>query len=494
MAKFDQREGGVKPAERSGADSNREDSDRPGYTQFVKDKRPRTRNVNVQKVERLSRSQLPEGEGEFPRRDIHTAPKPAQEQPRRSFNPNFDRENRPVNKEPRGEWKPREQGDRKPYQPRQDRDFNRESKPRTGFERDSNREYKPRPGFEKDPNREYKPRTGSDGNFNREYKPRPGGFNRNDDRKPYGDSRREFKPRTGGDRDFNRRDDNRSGRPGQERDFNRTPYDKDRRPSGQKPYRDSAPRYDKENYPRFAAPKAEGPMRLNRFISMSGICSRREADDLITAGVVTINGTVATELGTKVMPGDEIRLNGEVIHGEKKVYIVMNKPKGYVTSIEDPHADKTVMDLLKDACTERVYPVGRLDKNSVGVLLITNDGDLTRKLTHPSYNKKKVYQASLDKPLSEADLVRIAEGFELEDGFIAPDAIDYVNPNRKEIGLEIHSGRNRIVRRIFEAVGYHVMKLDRVYFAGLTKQRLKRGAWRFLTPKEVSMLKSGEYE
>ena len=193
-------------------------------------------------------------------------------------------------------------------------------------------------------------------------------------------------------------------------------------------------------------------------------------------------------------PSDEVRFNGEVIHGEKHVYILMNKPKGYVTSLEDPHADKTVMDLVRNACTERVYPVGRLDKNSVGVLLITNDGDLTRQLTHPSYKKSKIYQVSLDKPLSEEDMQRIADGIELEDGMIYADEVSYVSDSRKEIGIEIHSGRNRIVRRIFEALGYSVQKLDRVYFAGLTKKGLKRGAWRFLTPREVSMLKSGEYE
>ena len=210
--------------------------------------------------------------------------------------------------------------------------------------------------------------------------------------------------------------------------------------------------------------------------------------------MVSVNGQVVSELGTKVYPSDEVRFNGEVIHGEKHVYILMNKPKRYVTSLEDPHADKTVMDLVRNACTERVYPVGRLDKNSVGVLLITNDGDLTRQLTHPSYKKSKIYQVSLDKPLSEEDMQRIADGIELEDGMIYADEVSYVSDSRKEIGIEIHSGRNRIVRRIFEALGYSVQKLDRVYFAGLTKKGLKRGAWRFLTPREVSMLKSGEYE
>ena len=237
-----------------------------------------------------------------------------------------------------------------------------------------------------------------------------------------------------------------------------------------------------------------GAIRLNRFIANSGICSRREADDLITAGLVAVNGQIVTELGSKVNPDDEVRFNGSVIKGEKKVYIVMNKPKGFVTSLDDPHADKTVMDLLKGAVAERVYPVGRLDKNSVGVLLITNDGELTRKLTHPSYNKQKVYQVTLDKPLTQADMTKIAEGITLEDGEIHADEISYVSENRKEVGIEIHSGRNRIVRRIFESLGYSVQKLDRVYFAGLTKKKLKRGGWRFLSPMEVSRLKSGEYE
>ena len=249
-----------------------------------------------------------------------------------------------------------------------------------------------------------------------------------------------------------------------------------------------------EKYPKFAAQKSDKAIRLNRFLAMSGIASRREADDLILAGTVTVNGRVVTELGSKVQPTDEVRFNDSIVRGEKKVYILMNKPKGFVTSLEDPHADKTVMDIIKGAVTERVYPVGRLDKNSVGVLLITNDGDLTKRLTHPSHRKKKIYQVSLDRALTRADMEQIVAGIELEDGPIHADELAYVDESRKEIGIEIHSGRNRIVRRIFEHLGYRVQKLDRVYFAGLTKKRLKRGAWRFLTPREVAMLKSGEYE
>ncbi|MBE6220190.1 MAG: pseudouridine synthase [Rikenellaceae bacterium] len=261
---------------------------------------------------------------------------------------------------------------------------------------------------------------------------------------------------------------------------------------GRKPFRsgDNRPK----DYPKYNPAKQTGEMRLNRFLAQSGLCSRREADDFITAGLVTVNGVIVTELGTKIMPSDEVKFNDEKVQGEKKVYLVLNKPKGYVTSLEDPHADKTVMELVKGACTERIYPVGRLDKNSLGLLLFTNDGDITRQLTHPSQEKKKVYQVSLDKPLTRADMEQITEGITLEDGEIYADEVAYVSDNKKEVGIEIHSGRNRIVRRIFEHLGYSVQKLDRVYYAGITKKNLKRGQWRFLTREEVDRLKSGRYE
>ncbi len=251
----------------------------------------------------------------------------------------------------------------------------------------------------------------------------------------------------------------------------------------------------RKEYLRFDTPKPAGAMRLNRFIAHSGICSRREADELIAAGAVTVNGQIVSELGAKVQPADEVRLGGEIIRGEKKVYVVMNKPKGFVTSLDDPHhPERTVMDIIGSNVQERIYPVGRLDKNSLGVLLLTNDGDLTKRLTHPSYGKKKIYQVTLHKSLTKKDLEAISKGIELEDGPITVDEISYVGESKKEIGVTIHSGRNRIVRRIFESLGYQIVKLDRVYFAGLTKQRLKRGQWRFLTPKEVSALLSGGYE
>ncbi len=237
---------------------------------------------------------------------------------------------------------------------------------------------------------------------------------------------------------------------------------------------------------------AEEPtlIRLNKYIANAGICSRREADKYIQAGVVTVNGKVITELGYKVKPTDEVKFGGERIKPEKKVYLLLNKPKGYTTTVEDPHADKTVMQLIKDCCKERVYPVGRLDKNTTGVLLFTNDGELAKKLTHPSHKIEKVYVVTLDKNFKTPDFDQLAKGFDLEDGFVSVDAVSYFNPEEKNrIILQIHSGRNRIVRRMMEHLGYKVIALDRVKFAGLTKKGLKRGYWRILTPKEISFLK-----
>ena len=235
-------------------------------------------------------------------------------------------------------------------------------------------------------------------------------------------------------------------------------------------------------------------IRLNKYIANSGVCSRREADNFILAGVVTVNGEVVTELGTKVnIYTDDIRFNGERLKGEEKVYIVMNKPKGYVTTASDPHADKTVMDLLK-GCGARVFPVGRLDKNTTGVLMFTNDGEIAEKLTHPSYDKKKIYQVSLDGKLRGEDYDKILSGVELSDGVIAADELEYIEEDdHRKLGIEIHSGKNRIVRRIFESLGYEVKALDRVYFAGLTKKGLKRGEWRYLTEGEINLLRMGAY-
>ena len=236
-------------------------------------------------------------------------------------------------------------------------------------------------------------------------------------------------------------------------------------------------------------------VRLNKFLANAGICSRRVADEYIQKGLVMVNDVVVTELGMKITPKDVVKYNGEIVTTEKKCYVLLNKPKDTVTTSDDPNGRKTVMDLVKGACEERIYPVGRLDRNTTGVLLLTNDGDLAAKLAHPQYVKKKIYQVWTDKPISEEDMQHIADGVELDDGPIHADAVSYVSPtDRKQAGIEIHSGRNRVVRRIFEALGYHVVKLDRVYFAGLTKKNLPRGRWRYLTQEEVNFLKQNSFE
>ena len=237
------------------------------------------------------------------------------------------------------------------------------------------------------------------------------------------------------------------------------------------------------------------PIRLNKYIANSGVCSRREADELIEAGFIKVNGKVVTELGAKVHPKDKVEYRGKLLSNEKKVYILLNKPKDFVTTVRDRHAEKTVLDLVKNACDERVYPVGRLDKNTTGVLLLTNDGELTKQLTHPSYIKKKIYHVHLDKPVTKADMISIVEGVQVDEDFVTADAISYVEENDKtQVGVEIHTGQNRIVRRIFESLGYRIEKLDRVYFAGLTKKNLPRGKWRFLTPQELAMLKMKSFK
>lgn len=373
-------------------------------------------------------------------------------------------------------------------------DFNRDNARRDFNREDSRRTYTRERDFNRDDSRRTPKHPAEYRDFNRQE-----GFDRNSAGR---DFREERQPRTTGPRSYGRRPqfaDDQPRKQGYSHSYDKTPQ-RDERPRTQQPKKAAQHKtvYGAgevpQSYPRFTAPKQEGEIRLNRYIAQSGMCSRREADEFIAAGVVTVNGQVVTEMGTKVKPTDEVRFNGEPLHSEKKVYILMNKPKGFVTTIEDEHAAKTVMDIVKGACAERIYPVGRLDKNSLGVLLLTNDGDLTKTLTHPSYNKRKIYQVTLDKPLTKADMEQIVEGIDLEDGKIQADEVSYVNDSKKEIGIEIHSGRNRIVRRIFEHLGYRVSKLDRVYFAGLTKKNLKRGQWRFLTPQEVAILKAGMYE
>ena len=307
------------------------------------------------------------------------------------------------------------------------------------------------------------------------------------DRKPFSGERKSFGDRKpGGFRNSARKSFNRN-------DFN---YFRDENESGINKMISRRPQVENEalsDNDMVKAPIKE-EVRLNKFIANSGVCSRREADNFILAGVVTVNGEVVTELGTKVnITTDDIRFNGERLKGEEKIYIVMNKPKGYVTTASDPHADKTVMDLLK-GCPSRVFPVGRLDKNTTGVLMFTNDGEIAEKLTHPSYDKKKIYQVSLASKLKQEDYEKILSGIELPDGMIAADELEYIEEDdHRKLGIEIHSGKNRIVRRIFESLGYEVKALDRVYFAGLTKRGLKRGEWRYLSEGETNLLKMGAY-
>lgn len=439
---------------------NREDS---GIRQertsspFARDKRPR-----IKRVESTATADRREPGESKPRRD-NPSPFSAE---RKSFNPNFDSENR------------RKDGQKSPFKEYAG-DENRRSY--------SDDAYKPRSNSDRlrTQNRDgqssqHHDNKHSQSRQNRYGQPSEGRYGQSAEGRPRYNS-------AGGNnnkKDFRNRPQ--GGKPG----F---------KPKGKKMRRQTPQggfdsTYKPETYPTFDAAPIREPLRLNRYISMSGICSRRDADEFIKQGLVSVNGKLVTELGVKIKPTDEVRYNGQVIRGEKNVYILMNKPKGFVTTIDDPNAERTVMDIVKNACSERVYPVGRLDKNSLGVLLITNDGDLTKRLTHPSFNKKKVYQVTLDKSISAADLQKLCEGVELDDGKAFFDEANYVTATKKEIGVVIHSGRNRVVRRMFEALGYNVNKLDRVYFSGLTKKGLRRGAWRYLTPQEVIMLKSGKFD
>lgn len=359
---------------------------------------------------------------------------------------------------------------RKSFRPRREDDRNESG---FGNRRESNfgdrsRKFGDKPvrerRFERDENRSFK---GSD-----ERRPKRN-FDEDRDNNQYG-NRRNARGAARNERSFEnkgRRDDRPERR------------DNERRGGGGFKRREKDPLYDR--------PRATGQIRLNKYLADSGICSRREADDLILAGAVTVNGEVVTELGTKVNTTDKVVYGGETLNREKLRYILLNKPKGVITTSDDPYERHTVMELVEGACQERIYPVGRLDRNTIGLLLLTNDGDLAKTLTHPSHEVKKLYHATLDKPLTKNDLMKIREGLVLEDGPIEVDGIDWVvdDPTKREIGIEIHSGRNHIVRRIFESLGYEVVKLDRVMFAGLTKQNLPRGHWRFLTPSEISILK-----
>jgi 23S rRNA pseudouridine2605 synthase len=439
-------------------------------SRFARDKRQR-----VSSTERVERTPRPRREADSEgSREFRTPA--AKTEKRTSYNPHFTADNR---LRPEYEQRPRRNEDGE----RPSRGFSRPERGERNFNRDERNNDR---GFGRGeraerPTRNFNRPERTERSFNRE--------ERSNDRS-FGRGERTERPT----RSFNREErGERTERP--TRSFNRDERSNDRGfKAGAK--RTAAPKRDEKprSYPKFNPNQSAGEIRLNRFISQSGVCSRREADDFILAGVVTVNGQVVTELGTKILPTDEVRFHDEKLQGEKNVYLVLNKPKGYVTSLDDPHAEKTVMDLVKNACTERVYPVGRLDKNSLGLLLITNDGDITRQLTHPSYRKKKIYQVTLDKPLTRADMDSLTEGITLEDGDIFADEVAYASEDKRTVGVEIHSGRNRIVRRMFEHLGYTVQKLDRVYYAGLTKKNLKRGEWRFLTRDEVMRLKTGQYE
>ena len=428
----------------------------------------------------------------------------------------------------------RENGDR-PYRPR----FNNENGDRPQRAYSSDRSYRPRfnPNGENGDrpqrsygnnaggDRPYRPRYNSEGGDrpqrsygnnaggDRPYRPRYNSEGGDRPQRSYGNNAggdRPYRPRynsEGGDRPQRSYGNNAGGdRPYRPR-YNGEGGDRPQRPYGNRdsysrPIRRTADydpnaKYSKKKQIEYKEQFVDSnePIRLNKFLANAGVCSRREADEFITAGVVSVNGEVVTELGTKIKRGDEVKFHDQAVSIERKIYVLLNKPKDTVTTSDDPQARRTVMDLVKGACSERIYPVGRLDRNTTGVLLLTNDGDLASKLTHPKYLKKKIYHVHLDKNLTKADMEQIAAGIQLDDGEIQADAISYTDDFKKdEVGIEIHSGKNRIVRRIFESLGYKVVKLDRVFFAGLTKKGLRRGEWRYLTEQEVNFLRMGSFE
>ena len=438
--------------------------------------RPRTNSYNREGGDRPYRSSYNNGDRPSYNRYNNNGDRP--QRPR--FNPNSEDGGDQRSYRPRTNYN-REGGEKRPYTPRprfnnSEEGGERQYRPRTNYNREGGeqRPYTPRPRFnsgEGGEQRSYTPRPRT-GGYNqggdRPYRPRTGGYNQGGDR-PY-------RPRTGGY--------NQGG--GYNRPYR--PRTADYNPNAKYSLKKQIEYKDILTDP-------NEPIRLNKFLANAGICSRREADEFITAGVVSVNGEVVTELGTKIKRTDEVKFHDEPVSIERKTYILLNKPKDCVTTSDDPQERKTVMDFVKGACKERIYPVGRLDRNTTGVLLLTNDGDLASKLTHPKYLKKKIYHVYCDKNVTKADLDQIAAGVTLDDGEIHADAISYASETDKsQVGIEIHSGKNRIVRRIFESLGYKVIKLDRVYFAGLTKKGLRRGDWRYLTEQEVNMLRMGSFE
>ena len=402
-----------------------------------------------------------------------------------------------------GGYQPRQQGG---YQPRQQGGYNRggyQQRPQGGYRPRYNQDGEQQQNGYQPRQQGYRPRYNQDGEQQQGgYQPRQQGYrpryNQDGEQQQGGYQPRQqggYQQRGGYGQQggYQQRGGYNRGGYGQQGGYQQGGYQQRQRTPGYDPNAKYSMKkrieYKEENY------DPNEPLRLNKFLANAGICSRREADEFIQAGVVTVNGEVVTELGTKIKRTDEIKFHDQPVTLEKKVYVLLNKPKDCVTTSDDPQQRKTVMDLVKNVCPERIYPVGRLDRNTTGVLLLTNDGDLASKLTHPKFLKKKVYHVYLDKNVTAHDMQQIAQGVELEDGEIHADAIEYASDTDKsQVGIEIHSGKNRIVRRIFEHLGYRVVKLDRVQFAGLTKKNLRRGDWRFLTEKEVEMLRMGAFE
>ena len=411
---------------------------------------------------------------QFNREGSYSRPSYNRENGDRPYRPRFNSEN--------GDRPQRSYSSDRPYRQRFNPNAENGDRPQRSYNND--RSYRPRYNSEGGdrPQRSYGNNAGGD----RPYRPRYNSEGGDRPQRSYGNN-------TGGDRPYRPRYNSNGDRP--QRPYgNRDSYSRPIRRTGDY---DPNAKYSKkkqiEYKEQFVDPNE--PIRLNKFLANAGVCSRREADEFITAGVVSVNGEVVTELGTKIKRGDEVKFHDQTVSIERKIYVLLNKPKDTVTTSDDPQARRTVMDLVKGACDERIYPVGRLDRNTTGVLLLTNDGDLASKLTHPKYLKKKIYHVHLDKNLTKADMEQIAAGIQLDDGEIQADAISYTDDFKKdEVGIEIHSGKNRIVRRIFESLGYKVVKLDRVFFAGLTKKGLRRGEWRYLTEQEVNFLRMGSFE
>jgi 23S rRNA pseudouridine2605 synthase len=426
--------------------------------------------------------------GNYNRPYDNDRPRPAYNRPQNGFTRpaafsggnNYDRPNGYENREGGYQQRPRQYNN------------NYQQRPQQGGYRqyDNNRGYDNRPEGQDDNNPMQKRRRPRMGEASAQPQ-RPQGYNQNRQQGGYNNNR--YDNYQGGGYQQRGGYNNQGGyqqRPQGNRPYQQGgPQQKNRPQQQQQPFNNKKLKYREENFD----PNEE--FRLNKFLSNAGVCSRREADEFIKAGVVQVNGVTVSELGVKVKRSDAITFHNEPVTLEQKVYVLLNKPRNCVTTADDPQERLTVMDMVKTACTERIFPVGRLDRNTTGVLLLTNDGDLSSKLTHPKYLKKKIYHVWLDKPVAIEDMQKMADGIELEDGEIHADAISYVTDEDKDqVGVEIHSGRNRIVRRMFESLGYHVTKLDRVYFAGLTKKNLKRGQWRYLNEKEVALLRMGAFD